>query len=198
MRNRKVLALLVLVFGATTGVLASELVGVSGSSVKYPASIESKIGGKDVKLTLTGTALRKKFIFSVYAIGSYIQEGVSVGTAEELAEKDCAKQLHLVMERDVSGKEMAEAFKAAVRLNYDAPQFDDELETLLATMASVTVNKGDHVWLTHVPDVGFHCELVGKTQVTIKNVAFANAVWNIYLGKNNLGDAIKQGLISRL
>lgn len=194
---RKFLAL-ALLGACATSLPAEELVSVSGSNVKYPATIDNKVGDKQVQLVLTGTALRKKFVFSVYAIGSYIAEGVSVSDADELAAKDCAKQLHLVMERDVGGREMAEAFKSAIRNNYDAPDFDDELATLLDTMKAVEVTKGDHVWLTHIPGVGFHCELVGKTEVTIKNVAFARAVWEIYLGKNNLGEAIKKGLVSRL
>lgn len=197
MQKITVTTLALIILGAAR-LLAGELVGVSGSNVRYPASLECKIGDKQAKLVLTGTALRKKYIFSVYAIGSYIQEGVSVSSAEELYSADCAKRLHLVMERDVGGREMAEAFKAAIRNNYDAPEFDDELNTLIATMQAVEVKRGDHVFLNHVPGVGFHCELVGKTAVTIKNVAFARAVWEIYLGQHNLGDSIKQGLISRL
>jgi hypothetical protein len=27
--------------------------------------------------------------------------------------------------------------------------------------------------------------------------AFARAVWDIYLGRNNVGDAVKSGLVSR-
>lgn len=197
MRKITALTLTLLALG-TVRLFAGELVGVSGSNIRYPSHGEAKIGDKQVKVVLTGTALRKKYIFSVYAIGSYIQEGVSVGSAEELVAADCGKRLHLVMERDVGGKEMAEAFKTAVRNNYDAPAFEDELDTLIGTMQSVEVNRGDQVFLDHVPGVGFHVELVGKTAVTIKNVAFARAVWEIYLGKHNLGDAIKQGLVSRL
>jgi hypothetical protein len=60
------------------------------------------------------------------------------------------------------------------------------------------VAAGDHIWLTHIPDVGFHCEMVGKTQFTIRNKGFSQAIWNIYLGPNNLGEAVKTGLTSRL
>jgi chalcone isomerase-like protein len=176
----------------------AELVSVEGSHIVYANPFPANIGGKDVNLVLTGTALRKKLVFSVYTIGSFVQEGVKIHSAEELIAVDCPKRLHLVMERDVDGKDMAEAFHIAIRLNYAEPAFAPELSRLMDFMRSLTVKKGDHVWLTYVPGVGLHCQVLGKTDITITNVAFARAVWEIYLGKNNLGEAIKQGLTSRL
>lgn len=179
-------------------VYAGELVGVEGSNVQYANPFPAKIAGKDVNLVLTGTALRKKYVFSVYTVGSYIQEGIKVRSAEELIAIDCPKRLHLVMERDVDGKEMAEAFRAAIRLNHAEPTFNPELSRLTDFMRPLTVKKGDHVWLTYVPSVGMHCQLLGKTEVLIQNPAFARAIWEIYLGRNNLGDNIKRGLLARL
>jgi Chalcone isomerase-like len=179
-------------------VLAVFSVGVSGSNTQYPTPIKSSVGDKQVDLTITGTALRKKFFVNVYAIGSYIQFGVHVRSAEELAAVDCPKALHLVMERDVAGKEMAEAFRSAVRLNYAAPRFADEIKAMVECIQTQDVHKGDQVWLTHVPDVGLSINLVGKKEVLIKNPRFSQAVWEIYLGKNNLGDDIKKGLASGL
>ena len=178
--------------------LAVEYVDVDGSSTRYATPIQSSVGDKQVNLVLTGTALRKKFIVKVYTIGSYVQEGVTVRTAEELAAVNCAKSLHLVMERDVAGKEMAEAFRSAIRLNYPEPQFTDEINTMMECIQANDVHKGDQVWLTHVPNVGLHINLVGKKDVLIKNPRFSQAVWDIYLGKENLGDTIKHGLVSRL
>lgn len=177
---------------------ATELVPVEGSNVQYATPFPAKAGVKDIKLVLTGTALRKKLVFNVYTIGSYIQEGVKVSSAEELITVDAPKRLHLVMERDVDGKEMAEAFRAAIRLNYAEPAFAKELAQLSEFMRPLTAKKGDHVWLNYLPGVGLHCQLLGKTEMTIPNAAFARAIWEIYLGKNNLGEGIKKGLTSRL
>ena len=65
-------------------------------------------------------------------------------------------------------------------------------------MQGQTAQKGDHIFITHIPNAGLHCSLAGKGEVLIKNAQFARAVWDIYLGKNNLGDEIKKGLVSRL
>jgi Chalcone isomerase-like len=171
-------------------VLAVDSIEVPGSSTRYATPIVSNVAGKQVTLVLTGTALRKKYFVNVYTIGSYVQEGIAVRTPEELSAINCAKSLHLVME--------AEAFRVAIHQNYAVSQFADEINTLVQCISAQDVHKGDQVWLTHIPGVGLYVNLVGKTDVLIKNLQFSQAVWDIYLGKNNLGDAIKKGLVSRL
>jgi hypothetical protein len=178
--------------------LAVEFVDVGGTSTRYATPIQSSVGDRQFTMVLTGTALRKKYFVNVYTIGSYLQEGVSVRSAEELAAVNCAKSLHLVMERDVAGKEMAEAFRSAIHQNYAVPMFSDEINIMVDCIQAHDVHKGDQVWLTHVPDVGLSINLVGKKVVLIKNAQFSQAVWDIYLGKNNLGDTIKKGLVARL
>lgn len=176
---------------------AAELVGVPGSGTRYPTPVTAQVAGKDVSLVLTGVAMRKKYLLNVYAIGSYLQDSVAARTAEELVAADAPKRLHLVMERDVDGKTMAEAFRTAIRANYPAPALDSEVNQLVAFMEPLAANKGDQVFLTHVPGVGLHCQMLGKAEVTIASPALARAVWEIYLGKNHLGEDIKKGLVSR-
>jgi hypothetical protein len=188
----------VLLLGCGAAARAEETVGVEGSNTRYPTVIDAKVGDKDVKLALTGAAMRKKLFFKVYTIAGYVEQGAAVRTAEELAAADCPKQMHLVMERDVDGKDMAEAFRAGIRLNYAAPRFDRELDTLIDAFRAVDIKKGDHFWMTYIPKVGLHCNLVGKSEFLVKDVAFARAVWEIYLGKNNLGESIKKALAERL
>jgi hypothetical protein len=195
-RIRIMSAAVLLVCG--TGVLATELVGVRGSSTQFTSTMGVTVNGKPVKLALTGVALRQKYFFNVYAIGSYVQEGANVHTAEELATVDAPKQLHLVMERDVSGKDIAEAFLIAIRQNYPMPAFDAEVARLTKTIREMNFNKGDHIYLTHQPGVGLRCNIVNKGEFTIDNPAFSRAVWDIYLGANNIGEGIKKGLTSRL
>lgn len=93
---------------------------------------------------------------------------------------------------------MADSFEAAIRANYPPPAFDAEIQQLADFMRSLSVVEGDQILLSHIPNVGFHCDVIGKTQFSIKNKDFSKAVWDIYLGPNNLGDAIKKGLTSRL
>jgi len=80
--------------------------GVPGDP-RFPTTIAVEIGGRLVRLALTGTALRTKYRFRVYAVASYAQEGVAIPNSEALAALDFPKQLHLIFERDVDGATMA-------------------------------------------------------------------------------------------
>jgi hypothetical protein len=197
MVSRKVAAVAVLALAAGVA-SAVELVGVRGSGTRFTTTMEATVGDKPVRLLLTGTALRQKVFVNVYALGSYVQEGVAVRTAERLAEVDCVKRLHLVMERDVDGKDMAAAFQAAVRANHPEPAFAAEVEQLTRLLQGDAARKGDHIFLTHLPGTGLHVSMAGKADFTIRNPAFSRAVWDIYLGRNNLGEGIKKGLVSRV
>lgn len=179
-------------------VSATELVGVHGSSTQYTTTMDVMIGDKPFHLVLTGVALREKFFFHVYTIGSYVLDGAAVHTAEELAALNQPKQLHLVMERDVEGGDIADAFRVAVRQNYPSPTFDDEVNHLVEMIREIDFKKGDHIYLTHLPGIGLRCQVIGKGDFSIENPDFSRAIWDIYLGKNNIGEGIKKGLTSRL
>jgi hypothetical protein len=178
--------------------LVTEHVGVPDCDVRYPTPIESTVGSKKERLVLTGAGLRTKFAFNVYAIGSYIQEGIGVSSAEELCNADCSKQLHLVMQRNVTGKEMADAFAEAIRRNYPKPAFDAEISALSGKLRTIDLAKGANVWLTNVPSAGLNLKVVGLLDCQIEGVAFSKAIWEIYLGKKNLGETLKVALVSRL
>jgi hypothetical protein len=185
-------------FGICGLAAAAETVGVAGSRARYATSIEVQVAEKPVRLTLTGAALRKRAVFSVYAIGSYLQEGITAKSAEELLAADGVKLLLLVMERDVTGKDMAEAIETGVRLNYAPDAFAPELKKVGQTLGTLDLRKGDHVFLTAIPRVGLRCQIVGKLEILIENPAFARAIWDIYFGRQNLGEPLKAGLTSRL
>jgi hypothetical protein len=187
-----------LVLGCTTAALSAELVGVRGSSTQFTTTMDWTVNDKPVKLVLTGAALREKYWLNVYALASYIEEGSGVRNAEELAAADKPKQLHLVMERSVSGADMAESFLTAIRANHPAGEFDDEVNLLLEKLRGDTARKGDHIYLTHMPGVGLEVKVAGRLEFVIRNTDFHRAIWDIYLGRNNLGDGIKRGLVSRL
>lgn len=197
MQTRKTLALVTLILGSSA-LWGVELVPVPGSANRYPTVIDGVHAGKPIKLLLTGATLRKKVVFSVYTIGSYVQDGVTVRSADELVAADCVKQLHLVMERDAAGKDLGSSFIAAIRVNHPEPAFADEAAKLMQLLDPIAVKKGDHIWLTHVPQIGLHCTIVGKANFLVKNKDFAHAVWEIYFGRNCLSETMKKDLLARL
>jgi len=177
--------------------LAAEMVGVNGSKVRFPAQIEVPNGGKPVKLALTGAALRTRTIINQYAVASYLQEGVKAKSAEQLAAADTYKALHLILESNLSGRELAESLSAAIRAN--APKaFASELQQLRAILGDQTLKAGQEIMLTWLPKSGVRFQVKGKTDVQVANPAFARALWEAYLGGSHQGDSVKSGLISRL
>jgi hypothetical protein len=192
------MATLFLVVWASQGSVLTETIPVPGSKNGFAAKVEREIDGRKVPLELTGVAMRKRFLFNVYAIGSYVEEGRLPRSAQDLVLLDAPKQLHLIMERDVSGQDIAENFRSAIRANYPAPEFEQEITTLAKQLSVQTLRRGDQIFLTYVPKVGLHVALAGKAEQTIPNPRFCQAVWEIYFGKNNIGAEVKQGLLSRL
>jgi hypothetical protein len=192
---------MLLLLGLSAAALGAEPVAqvkVRGSSVRFPTAIAQSQQGKPVRLVLTGTALRTKFGLSVYAIASYVQEGVAIDNAEALADADVPKVLHLVFEREVDGATVARSFCDSIGLNHPAPAFQAELARLTEFFEPEAIKRGDEVWLTFVPRIGLVCHVTGRPPVRIESVPFAHAAWETYLGRKNLGVAIQTGLTSRL
>jgi hypothetical protein len=162
----------------------------------HPHRKESDIGGQKVKLVKTGQAIRKKAIFNVYSVACYVEEGAKIRTAKEMVDADCPKMLHLVMLRAVTGKSMSESLVSILRQNHPAPAFAKELQALREKMITADANLGDHVLIIHVPKVGLKFQRVGDDEVVIRDVAFSKALWENYFGKHNLGDEVKNGLLS--
>ncbi len=156
---------------------------------RFPSAIASRIGGKAVPLVLTGSAMRKKYGFSVYAVASYVREGARVGDADALARADVAKQLHLIFERDVDvlATCIASSFRASIGMSHPAPAFAAELAKLEGYWQARGAKQGDHVWLTHVPGYGLGCQVVGQPVVVIAGVDFA---------RGGLGDLLRPERIS--
>jgi hypothetical protein len=177
---------------------AGETVPVRESDVRYPVQDQVTVGYKPVKLVLTGTALRKGHGISLYAIGSYVEESAHVHTADQLIAADVVKVMQVVTEVPLDGRTMFEGIRHGIRLNYSTDAFPAELGQLERAMRGLDMPRGQHIVLTYLPKVGLRCQALGKAEDTIKSMAFAKAVWEIYLGRQNLGDPIKAGLTSRL
>ena len=174
--------------------------GGKGASVdpRFAATVNTRIGDKPVRLVLTGTALRTKYLLRVYSIASYVQEGIKVGDAGALARVDAIKQLHLIFERDVDGATLASSFRESIGMSHPAPAFAAELATLERYFLTHPVKQGDHVRLTNIPGTGLVVQLNAQRGLVIPGAAFARAAWEPYLGRKNIGVAIQSGLTSRL
>lgn len=174
-----------------------KMIPTPGSKVEFPASVTESVANKQVEMRLTGTALRQKAFFSVYAVGSYIASDAKLKNADDLATADVPKRLHLIMERDVSGKDMSANIRTMIAGNFPG-EFADELKLLDDYCAKLSLKKGSDVVLVYAPSAGFTATIGRNQALEIANPKFAGAVWHIYFGKKNLGVAVKRGLSTRL
>jgi hypothetical protein len=190
----------ILVIGSFTAAnaMAADPVPVKGSSVKYAASVAVTVGDKVTDLKLTGVGLRTKAAFNIYAVGCYLQDDVTVRTPEELAKAEAVRMLHLVMERTVEASDFIDAFKAAVGKSYPADKFTTEFSQLTEAVGNTAAKKGDQVTMLYTPGTGVRIQIVGKVDLTIKSPAFAQAMWEVYLGPKPLDEGMKKGLVGRL
>jgi|GEM_PF-259995 len=172
--------------------------GVTVGRTRYPKTMNSHVGGKPVKMVLTGAAMRTKWTLKVYSIGSYVQEKTPVRNASELVSADVPKQLCLAFEREVDGETLSGSFRDSIGMINPPPAFEAELAELTRYMAAHPVKVGSCIWLSYIPGFGLGCQVVGSPELKIKNVALARAVWEVYLGRKNLGVAIQTGLTSHL
>lgn len=165
---------------------------------QFPALIDAEVGGKPARLALTGSALRSKYLFRVYTVASYVQEGAVVRSPEALAQLDAPKQLLLVFERDVDGATVGASFRESIGRGHPAPAFAKELTALERYFVANPIKAGDRVLLTHVPATGLGVRVNARPPVLIPSVPFAQAAWGTYFGPHHLGVALKQSLSSRL
>jgi hypothetical protein len=177
---------------------AGETVPVRESAVRFPVRDEITVGYKPIHLVLTGTALRKGHGLGLYAIGSYVEEGARARTAEQLVNVDAIKQMHVVLEVPLDGRTMFDGIRTGIRLNHPADAFPTELGQLERALRGHDMPRGQHVLLTFLPKTGLRCQALGKTEATINNPAFGKAIWENFLGRNSVSEAVKTGLVSRL
>ena len=62
---------------------------------------------------------------------------------------------------------------------------------------AMRLEKGNRVTLIAAPGAGLRCHVAGKADAVVGGPAFARAVWDMYLGRKNVSDAVKSGLVAR-
>ena len=189
-------AILVVSSGSAFG---AESARVTGTNVTYPVVSQVSSGKKSTDVKLTGAALRKKFFVQVYTIGSYVDsKAETVTEPSKLIEADVAKQLHMVLLRSVSGKDISDQLVERVLANHPRDKFKEELKAMHEYFVKSDVKKGTSIKLTHVPTVGLRCEVSGGSVIEIQNVDFARAIWEIYFGENCVSEDIRSNLLTRI
>jgi hypothetical protein len=160
------------------------------SGVKLPDQVS--VAGKSLKLN--GAGLRQATILkvNVYAAGLYLEK--PSGDGEAIANSDQAKSIEMVFMRDVTGKQMAEAFgegfdKNCVAGCAELKSFIGKLQGLMKDM-----KKGETMAVRFLAD-GVEVMVRGQRVGSVGDKAFSHQLIRCWIGKNPPNSGLKEGLL---
>jgi hypothetical protein len=177
------------------GVCALALIGSNASAaeisgVKLPDQVSA--GGKSLKLN--GAGLRQATILkvNVYAAGLYLEK--PSGDGEAIANSDQAKSIDMVFMRDVSAKQMAEAFGEGFEKNCVAgcAELKPHLSKLQGLLKDM--KKGETMSVHFLAD-GVELMIRGQKMGSVGDKAFSHQLIRCWIGKNPPNSGLKEGLL---
>ncbi|MBX5482904.1 MAG: chalcone isomerase family protein [Myxococcaceae bacterium] len=166
----------------STPALARELKGVTLAET-------ANTDGQELKLT--GAGVRNKWFFDVYVIGLYLADPAKDPLSDQ------AKQVKLVLLRDLSKEKIGDAIREGFEKNSAAemPKLKDRLDKLIGVLTDG--KRGDSLVLTYVPGTGTVVSGKGKKLTTIEGADFARALFSVWLGKNPVDEGLKNELLGK-
>ncbi len=171
-------------------VLNSNLFAAEISGVKLPDQVA--VAGKTLKLN--GAGLRQATILNVnvYAAGLYLEK--PSGDGEAIANSDQAKSIEMVFMRDVTAKQMAEAFGEGFDKNCVAGC--TELKPFISKLQGLTkdMKKGDSMAVHFLPDA-VEVMVRGQKVSSVGDKAFSHQLIRCWIGKNPPNSGLKEGLL---
>ena len=159
---------------------------------------QMKFGGQT--LNLNGVGIRKKFGFSVYVCGLYLQRSCS--TPSEVIAAPGAKRIYTSMLRDISSDELGDAFLAGVRHNSTREQ-TQLIGVELVELGQVSVNiprfrPGDVITFDYDPNAGSSISFNGRMVLgPSPGPAFFDALVRIWIGDHPADDTLKDRLLGK-
>jgi hypothetical protein len=180
------LAVIVFVVSSTSALYAATLAGVT-----LPDSVQA--GGKT--LVLNGVGLRNKMMFKVYVAGLYLEQKSS--DANAILKSDSPKRLVMHFVRDVSKKQMTDAFNESFENNSpnEAKSMKTDIDKLLAAIEDL--KEGNEMVFTYVPGTGTTMSINGKDKLTIAGPAFAPVIFSVWLGPKPPNADLKKGILGQ-
>lgn len=163
---------------------------ISGQT--FPQQITFDKDGKQYTLEATGATTRKKLVFNVYSIASYVQKGtpLSGNKAQAVVNADVAKQFTMKWLRDIEGEKIRQAYLEGYEKNLSPEQLTKMKGNIdkFIGFFSQDVKKGEEAVIRAFPGGTIEVLLNGKSAGTTADPAFAKATWNIWLGPNSIVD----------
>lgn len=162
----------------------------------FPKNVSFTYGDTDYTLSVTGVAVRKKFVFKVYGIAHYMQDAAK--TSQEEAFKEVltdgkAKQITMDFSRDVGTDKIQGAYRDSFKKNAT----DEELKEIQPLVDQFVgyfdkeVKENEQYILRWVPGGTILTTVQGEEKPAITNETFARVLWSVWLGKDSIVDRDK-------
>lgn len=169
---------------------AGKVAAAEISGMKLPDQVT--VEGKTLKLN--GAGLRQATILkiNVYAGGLYLES--SSRDAEAIANSDQSKAIEMVFMREVSAKQLAEAFQEGFEKNCvaDCARLKPDIAKLQGVMKDM--KKGETMAFHFLPD-RVDVMVRGQKVGTIADKGFGQQLIRCWIGKNPPNAGLKDGLV---
>jgi hypothetical protein len=155
-------------------------------------SASATVGGQ--KLVLNGTGMREATVFKVDVYKAALYLPKKERNAATILGTDQAWQLDMHFVRDVTKKQLTDAFDDGFRKNAKAlGPVKGKLAKLNGYMGDV--GEGDLIRLRYAPGKGTTVMVKGKTKPAIAGADFAAALLSVWLGNAPPNAGLKRGML---
>lgn len=174
----------------------SEVIVESDSGEEFPAALiwNDPGDGSSAALRATGTGLRKKAWFKVYAACFYVREDADLGEDPYAAfiDGDFEKSITMRFLRDVGADKIMGAFRDGIRKTL--PEGSDEAVEAFVGMWTDPATKGKELSIRYRPGQGLSGYQDGRPLGSIDDASVIAAVWATWFGDEPISDDLKKGL----
>ncbi len=176
-------------------VATATFASVEVAGVKF----EDKVNASGQELVLNGAGVRTKVFIKIYAAGLYVSQKSS--NAKSIVDAKTARRVQMVMLRDLTADQLADALKDGIDNNASQAELDAikaEIESLLNIMRAMKEAKKGQV-------VALDFSVDGKTTVSVNGAARGNvaseplqrALLKIWLGDKPIQNDLKAGMLGQ-
>lgn len=159
----------------------------------FPATVSFERDGKTVELQATGVSTRKKLMFKVYSVASYLEGGLSKDAAnrvQTVLDSDKPKQLTIKWVRPVEGPKVVDGYRESFKTAAEGQEAALAKEiNQYVSFFNHDVAKGEEQVIRVLPGGVVEVYVNGTKAGTIANPAFAKALWSIWFGKKSVVNA---------
>lgn len=173
-----------------------EVIIEKSSKVEFPAEINiTDAGGESHALRATGTGLRKKMVFKVYAACFYADKLADLGEDPYAAaiDGDFAKKIVMHFLRDVDASKISGAFREGIRKTLSEGH-DAEVDAFTGFFQEKVMN-GETIELEYLPGGGLLAAQAGAELGSIDDPQVIAAIWATWFGDEPISGDLKRGLL---